>query len=309
MPETQSAAAVLMIRPRHFTANPETLASNRFQAALPSSDAGVAARAEFDALAEALASAGVAVHVLEGCAERALPDEIFPNNWVSFHADGTVVLYPMMAPSRRLERRRDAIDALTRLGYAVRDVVDLSPLERDGHYLEGTGSLVLDRERRVAYACLSPRTTRGGLEAFAKRFDYDVVELEAVDHGGHPIYHTNVMLSVGTRFAIVCSETVRDAGSRARLLERLADGGRDVIEISLKQMHAFAANLLELRGRRGAVIALSAAAAAALDDGQRRRLASQGELVPAQIGTIEAHGGGSVRCMLAEVHLPRRAQP
>jgi hypothetical protein len=301
--DIQSAAAVLMIRPQHFASNAETLASNRFQTSARG-DVAAAARAEFDALAAALTRAGIDVHVFAGRADSALADEIFPNNWISFHADGTVVLYPMMAPSRRLERRRDVVDALERLGYGVRRIVDLSAIERDGYYLEGTGSLVLDRPRRVAYACLSPRTSPGALAVFAERAGYEIEAFEAFDGGGHPIYHTNVMLSVGTGFVVVCSAAIANSSERSTVLKRLADGGRIVIDIEPADVRRFAANILELRGRAGPVIALSAAALAAFGAVRRRALAAHGTLVSADIGTIETYGGGSVRCMLAEVHLP-----
>lgn len=307
MSPSQSAPAVLLIRPHRFASNVETRASNRFQSSAPQRpEVAAAARAELDALAAALTRAGIAVHVIEGRSDCDAPDEVFPNNWISTHPDGTVVLYPMMAESRRRERRRDIVDALRdRWGYRVRRIADLSTLERCGHFLEGTGSLVLDRLRHVAYACLSPRTTRAGLAAFAESLDYEVVAFDAADADGHAIYHTNVMLSVGTRFAVVCSGAIADRHDRVAVLERLESTGRDIVDISSSQMAAFAANLLELAGRGGPVIALSTSALGALDDSQRRTLERHGELVAVDVSTIETAGGGSVRCMLAEVHLPQ----
>ncbi|HEX6997654.1 MAG TPA: arginine deiminase-related protein [Gammaproteobacteria bacterium] len=302
--EPQAAAAVLMVRPEHFASNPETLATNRFQApAAPSAPAAAAARREHDGLAVRLAAAGVRVHAFRGRRAEPLPDEVFPNNWVSFHGDGTVVLYPMLAPSRRRERRRELVDALARR-YRVARVVDLTRLEERGECLEGTGSLVLDRPRRVAYAALSPRTTPGALAAFAAETGYEIVAFRAADRAGSPIYHTNVLMSLGTRFAALCSAAIPDPAEREALVERLRASGRVVVDLSFAQLASFAGNLLELRGRGGPVIALSARALAALTAEQRAALAAHGRLVTADLATIERLGGGSVRCTLAEIHLP-----
>jgi hypothetical protein len=305
-PESQTAGAVLMIRPARFAANPETASSNRFQAA-SRRDSDVAARAarEFDGLAVALAAAGVRVHAFAGARDADLPDEVFPNNWVSFHADGTAVLYPLLAPSRRRERRLELLDALRdEHGYRLARVVDFSALERRGEFLEGTGSLALDRVRRVAYACRSPRTHDAALGEVGRALGYETHAFDAADRDGHAIYHTNVLLALGTRFAVFCSSAVRDKGERRRIVARLAEH-REVIDLSFEQLHAFAGNLLELRGGDAPVIALSATAFASLRGAQRRALEAHGELVVADVGTIETHGGGSVRCMLAEVALPR----
>lgn len=306
-PSVQAARAVLTIRPASFAPNPQTAESNRFQGRAAAGPAlAAAARREHDALAAALERSGVAVHSFEGQAESALPDEAFPNNWISFHEDGTAVLYPMLAPNRREERRTDVLDGLRARGFAIDTIVDLTHFEREQKCLEGTGSLVLDRSARTAYACRSPRTHPDVLEAFAAELGYRVHVFDALDGGGHAVYHTNVVLSVGAEFALACSEAVPGAAERRTLLGRLAAGGRDVIEISPAQMHAFAGNALELEGSDGPVIALSSRAHAALDANQRRRLASHGRVVTASIDTIETFGGGSVRCMLAEIHVPLR---
>jgi hypothetical protein len=305
-PENQTADAVLTIRPARFTANPETAGSNRFQVAGPA-DRDVAARAarEFDGLAVALAAAGVRVHAFAGARDVDLPDEVFPNNWASFHEDGTAVLYPLLAPNRRRERRQELIDALRdEHGYRIARVVDLTSLEDRGQYLEGTGSLALDRVNRIAYACRSPRTHDLALTELGRVLGYETHAFDAVDRDGHPIYHTNVLLSIGRRFAVLCSSALRDEAERRQLIERLAES-REVIELSFEQLHSFAANLLELRARAAPVIALSKTALGSLRAPQRRALEAHGELVVADVGTIETHGGGSVRCMLAEVALPR----
>jgi hypothetical protein len=295
-----------MIRPTAFASNPETLASNAFQArAASSGDVAQRALAEFDAASAALAYAGIRVHVFAGRAESDCPDEIFPNNWVSFHADGTAVLYPLLAGNRRRERRTDVFDALSRIhGYAIDRTIDLTAYERQERYLEGTGSLVLDRINRVAYACRSPRTDSDVLAEFATQLGYDAILFDALDANGQPVYHTNVVMSVGTDFAAICLRALPDAGVRERVLGRLEASGRTVIEITLEQMHGFAANILELSGNDGRVIALSAHAHGVLGEAQVLELERHGKLVIAAIPTIETHGGGSLRCMLAEVHLP-----
>jgi len=298
-----------MIRPAAFGANDVTRPSNRFQSAGPGDDPAEVARiavAEFDALAARLKLAGITVHAFAGRTTSTLPDEVFPNNWISTHADGTVVLYPLMAWNRRPERRRDVVDELQQhaSGYRIERLIDLSDLEQRGLFLEGTGSLVLDRVNRVGYACLSPRTHVEALKTFAERLGYGIVTVAARDRNGHAIYHTNVMLSIGERFAVVCLAAIEEIEQRYRILRRLEMSGREVIEITLDQMHAFAGNLLELNGSKGSVIVLSERAAAALSETQRAALGRHGTLVRSRIDTIEARGGGSVRCMLAEIFLP-----
>ncbi len=308
--ESQTARAVLMIRPDRFGANAETAGSNFFQRSAPGlGDTILRAQHEFDALALALASAGVRVHQFAGQRGAALPDEVFPNNWLSLHADGTAVLYPMLAPSRRRERRRDVLAALEACGYQIRRVVDLTDLEARDEYLEGTGSLVLDRTRRVAYACLSPRTHELALAEFARQLRYDVVPFTAVDGGGRAIYHTHVVLSLGTHFAALCTAAIADAAERRAVVGHLEASQREVVDLSSDELESFAGNMLELDGASGPVIALSAAALRSLAAATRRALERHGGLVTADVATIERIGGGSVRCMLAEVALPTAAKP
>jgi hypothetical protein len=308
--EPQSAAAVLMVRPACFGFNRETAPSNAFQQASGYSEQATLrtlALREFDALANRLAQAGVLVIVAEDTPEPMKPDAIFPNNWVSFHRDGTVVLYPMLAPNRRLERREEVVRQVIHTGgFRARRTLDLSYRESGGQYLEGTGSLVLDRKDRVAYANLSPRTDLDVLGEFAQLLDYDLVAFEAGDGTGRPIYHTNVMMAVGTEFAVVCGESIAQLRRRDGVYAKLRASGREIIEISLAQMHAFAGNILELAPRGARVIAMSKAAWESLDDAQRRALERYGSVLAADIPVIERHGGGGVRCMLAEVHLPAR---
>lgn len=309
MIEAQAACDVLMIRPVNFAGNVQTAASNRFQqleGASTDSAAQIAALAEFDDLANALQRAGVSVKIFEDTPDPHTPDSIFPNNWVSFHADGTVVLYPMLAQNRRLERRLDIIEALhARYGFHTTRTIDLTHREAEEKFLEGTGSLVLDRVNRIAYACLSPRTDMDVLGEFAQRLDYEVAAFEAFDAAGAAIYHTNVLMSVGTRFAAICTECIEQQ-RRSTILDMLRAGGRSVIELSFQQMHSFAGNMLELRTQSGgSVIAMSDAARTSLTAEQLAALEKAGgTIVSSPIPTIERLGGGSVRCMIAEVHLP-----
>ena len=305
----QCAATVLMVRPAAFCGNPETAATNAFQAAgIFGADLRDEARAESDALATALDAAGVQVLVLDDTPEPAKPDACFPNNWLSLHHDGTAVLYPMLAPSRRRERREEALALVRRRGFVVRRVMDLTHFEAQGAFLEGTGSLVLDHLARVAYACRSPRTHAAPLEAFAREFGYEPQAFDATGPAGEAVYHTNVVMSVGECFAVACLEAVGDETQRRRLRESLEAAGREVLGIDRAAMNAFAGNLLQLETQTGGrVIALSATALAALGSGLRSRLERHGELVSVPVPVIERYGGGSVRCMLAEVFLPRES--
>jgi hypothetical protein len=313
MSESQTASTVLMVRPVAFGFNPETADSNRFQSrsgahATDATDVATAACREFDALARALADAGVTVHVAADTPEPRKSDAVFPNNWVSFHADGTIVLYPMMAPSRRSERRMDVITALIeREGLAVSRIVDLVHRESEEKFLEGTGSLVLDRPGRIAYACLSPRTHLDVIGEFAQLLDYEPVVFDAFDAGGRPIYHTNVLLTVGSRFAAACLDAI-PAAQRGQVRTAIEAGGREIVQLGLSQLEDFTGNMLELRSHAGQTfVAMSARAQAALEPAQRRALERlTGGIVAVPIPVIEEAGGGSVRCMIAEVHLPTR---
>jgi hypothetical protein len=309
--EPQSAGAVLMVRPARFACNPQTAQSNAFQAK-PTDVAGkdlqgIALR-EFHGLAEGLERAGVEVLIAPDSEQPAKPDAIFPNNWVSFHHDGTVALYPMLAPNRRLERRDEVLQQVVRSGgFRVSRTVDLTHRESEDKFLEGTGSVVLDRVHRIAYACSSPRTDLDVLGEFAQQLDYELMTFDAVDGGGAPIYHTNVLMAIGTGFAVVCSESIVGEARRAAVLSSLHSSGHAIVEITLAQMTQFAANILELAAAGGKIIALSTTALSCLSAAQRRVLEARAMLVPAEIPTIERIGGGGVRCMLAEIHLPKRA--
>ena len=303
--DPQASGTVLMVRPSNFGFHAEAARSNAFARAEGGGDLGLAL-GEFDGVVAALDRAGVEVLVLEDDRDPPKPDAVFPNNWVSFHADGTLVLYPMATEARRLERRPEGIEKLLAShGLEVRRVIDLSFHERHGHFLEGTGSLVLDRPQRRAYANPSPRTDAAVIADFDDRLDYSTLLFDAHDRSGKPIYHTNVAMSLGTRFALLCTEAIARE-YREILVGELETGGRTVIEVAYEQMQQFACNLIELKGRAGPVIALSSAARRSFNPEQLRLLESFGELAEAEIPTIEAVGGGSVRCMIADVHLPLR---
>jgi hypothetical protein len=310
--ESQLANAVLMIRPVRFMSNPKTAASNKFQGktdATPDEQQAAAER-QFEGIAASLSQQGVRVVIFDDTPEPHTPDAIFPNNWVSFHADGTVVLYPMMAVNRRTERRADIIDALSEhYSFDVRRIVDLSPHEANGHFLEGTGSMVLDRVNRIAYACLSPRTHLDVLGDFAQRMDYEVVAFDAIDRDGAAIYHTNVLMNVGKSLAVICDEAIPDAEQRSAVLKSLESTGHEVVRLTMQQLEAFAGNMLEILNADGtALIAMSEQARRSLTEEQLGRIETHARIVSARIDDIEKSAGGSVRCMLAEIHLPGKNQ-
>ncbi len=307
--ESQLASRVLMIRPVRFESNPLTAASNRFQGktGLDAGQQQDAALREFDGLVGALRAAGIDVIVVEDTPEPHTPDSIFPNNWIS---------YARRRAGRACTRWRQRIVATSgapissnclhdKSGLLVSEVIDLTAHENAGHYLEGTGSMVLDRANRIAYACLSSRTHLDALGDFAQRMDYDVIAFDAVDSDGVPIYHTNVLMNVGERLAVVCDAAIPRAEQRAAVIEQLKDTGHEVISLSYAQLNAFAGNMLELQNDAGErIIAMSRRALESLSDEQRGKLSANGRIVSVPIDTIEASAGGSVRCMLAEVHLP-----
>jgi hypothetical protein len=303
----QCAGAVLMIRPAAFDYNPETALTNKMQRSDGSTDCAARARSEFDGLVRALQSEGISVCALADTDEPAKPDAVFPNNWVSFHQDGTLVLYPMQAETRRRERRRDVIDAVvSELGFKVSRVLDLTHHEAEGRFLEGTGSLVLDHIERVVYASVSPRTHPKVLEEWSREMGYEPCVFSAFDRAGVPLYHTNVLMCVGARVVVIGTEAVAPA-DRGRLLERLRASGREIVEIGHDEIQQFAGNMLEFATWDEAlgdshVLVMSEAARLGLTPGNFSRLSACTDTVLAvPVPTIERLGGGSVRCMLAEV--------
>lgn len=311
MPRQQCAGAVLMVKPAAFGYNPETAVTNHMQNPAEEADlqANALARAEFATLVHALESEGIAVCVVEDTPAPAKPDAVYPNNWVSFHEDGTLVLYPMQALTRRAERRPEIVaTAVQRLGFTARRTVDLTHHEKAGQFLEGTGSLVLDHVNRVAYAALSARTHPAVVEEWAGEMGYEALTFETRGATGAPLYHTNVLLCIGARLVVVGSQSIVSS-DRARVLERLSASGRMVIELRPSEVSCFAGNMIELATWDEAlgdshVLVMSAGARAALSVETFGRLnACTDTTLAVPVPTIERLGGGGVRCMLAEVFL------
>ncbi len=297
-----SSTRILMVRPAAFGFNEETAANNFYQKRLDARQEEVIrlAQSEFDAAVNQLRKLGIQVEVVEDTLSPVKTDAVFPNNWVSFHED-KAVLYPMYSTVRRRERRMDILD---QLGY--KEVLHLEGFEAKEQYLEGTGSLVLDRVHQVAYACLSDRTHRAVLDAWAKEMDYELVVFEAYQKVGDSyalIYHTNVMMCVGTSFAVVCLESIRDAQEREKVKRKLQESGKQIIDISETQKNAFAGNMLEVRNTKGETfVVMSASALQALNAEQIKQITQYAQPVALDIPTIETIGGGSARCMIAELY-------
>jgi hypothetical protein len=304
---TQSTNSVLMIRPCRFYPNPETAADNAFQARLDcAGDAlSTVARTEFDAAVQNLRAAGVNVHVFEDTAEPEKPDAVFPNNWISTHHDGRIALFPMYSGLRRRERRHDIIGELRKY-YRVTEVIDYSVFEKQGCCLEGTGSLVLDHLNKIAYVSLSNRSNPKVIQRFAEDFSYEPVTFTSIGSDGQPIYHTNVMMCIGTAFALVGLEMIRNKAERQQVRAQLERNAKDIVELSPDQIANFAGNAIELRDTHGEkLLVLSERAIRALTEEQRARLTRYVRLVPLELPTIEL-GGGSARCMITTIHLAPR---
>ncbi|MQQ07058.1 amidinotransferase [Epibacterium sp. SM1979] len=305
MTSLQSPSDLVMIRPHHFVSNPETCADNAFQTR-PNLDEGAVADSalrEFDSTVETLRSAGVSVLVFDDDTPGT-PDSVFPNNWFSTHAGGHIAVYPMFAENRRRERRWDVIEALKQR-YRVQDVIDYSGMEQDDLWLEGTGAMVLDHIGRVAYVAKSNRADPVLLERFCTHFNFEPMAFDAKDSQGRDVYHTNVLMSVATRFALICLDMIVDPTRRDQVVQRLEETGRTVIDLSEAQINAFAGNALELSVSDGRILALSETALAALSKGQMAQIEDSAALLPLRIPTIET-AGGSVRCMMAGIHLSPR---
>ena len=302
----QAPSAVVMIRPKHFAPNEETASDNSFQRSAAGCDPEAIAEAAHDEVTRAAAMlerAGIRTHVFDS-ESRETPDSVFPNNWFSTHPGGHVAVYPMFAASRRRERRADVIEMLKR-DYRVQDVIDYSGLEADGMFLEGTGAMVLDHIDRVAYAIRSNRTDPIVLERFCTHFNYEPMVFDARDAAGTPVYHTNVLMAIATDFAMIGLGMVADETRRRAITRRLEESGRTVIELGIEQITDFAGNAIELQGTEGRVLALSARALRCLEPWQIESIESSARLLPLEVPTIEM-AGGSVRCMLAGIHLSPR---
>ena len=300
-----------MIRPQSFRKNEETATNNLYQQSLEGVGADELirrAQEEFDSLSEALGQAGVNVYVFEEQAPYETPDALFPNNWISTHDNGNIGLYPMYAANRRTERREDIIVQLEHEGdFSIQNIIDFTEFEAHDRFLEGTGSMVLDRVHRKAYAAISPRTDETALLHFCEEFDYEPVAFSALQtaQGNRlPIYHTNVMMSIGSGFCAICLDSIDDPEEREAIENDLKADGLEVIALTEEQIEQFAGNMLELQGSNGPIIAMSSSAHNALDVAQIDALKQFGTIVHADLTTIETCGGGSARCMIAEIHLP-----
>ncbi|WP_437883900.1 citrulline utilization hydrolase CtlX [Pseudomonas sp. LRF_L74] len=303
----QAPAAVVMIRPHAFTPNPQTAADNAFQSSAAKQAAQAIAQAAYDEVTVAVArleAEGVRVHLFEDRGEHDTPDSVFPNNWFSTHPGGHIALYSMYSPNRRRERRTDVIEMLKR-EYRVQDVIDYSGLEADGLFLEGTGAMVFDHLARVAYTARSNRADPLALERFSTHFNFEPMVFDTADGTGKPIYHTNVLMCVATDFALVGFGTFTHQPRAQEVRKRLQESGREVIELENRQIKEFAGNAIELSGCDGRILALSQRAFESLSDEQRARIERSARLVPLNVPTVEM-AGGSVRCMIAGIHLSAR---
>ena len=310
----QITNTILMIRPLHFRANEQTAVNNFFQEELDQDPVEIIkqAQSEFDTFVRVLEEKGVRVIVLEDRPDVDTPDSVFPNNWVSFHGSGTVVLYPMFAENRRKERREDILDVLEKSGYSIQQVVDYSPAERDQLYLEGTGSIVMDRVNQKVYCALSARAHEQLILEFCEDFHCTPVIFTAnqtVNGERLAIYHTNVMMCLAEDYAVICLGSIDDAEERQNVKDHLQNDGKEIIEISEEQMHQFAGNMLQLIGSDNQrYLVMSSAAYNSLTQEQIERLEAYNPILHSSLTMIEAGGGGSARCMMAEVFLPKAKQ-
>ena len=307
----QSTSHVIMIRPDSFRMNEETTENNHYQRTileLSSEEIIDRAREEFTLLVDALASHGVQVLVWDELPDCGTPDCLFPNNWFSTHDSGRFVVYPMFAPNRRLERRDDiAVDLEHLHNFQIEDILDFTEFEEHGKFLEGTGSMVLDRAHGKSYAALSERTDRGALIHYCSAMDVEGIAFNAfqtVEDKRLPIYHTNVMMSIGSEFVAICLDSIDDLEEREMVRESLIEDQLDIIELREEQIGAFAGNMLELQGDNEKIIVMSTSAYNVLSSEQKNQLSTHGKLVHSGLTTIETCGGGSARCMIAENHLP-----
>lgn len=302
------ASAILMIRPAAFGANRETAANNFFQSAESSNSTEIQLRAlqEFDAMVQLLKDNHIIVEVIEDSPEPIKPSAIFPNNWLSTSPDGMVFIYPMFAANRRPEKRDDIVKFLTE-HYLVKDVQDWSEFEVEGKFLEGTGSMIFDHDNKVIYACHSPRTDISVLEKFANANRYRAIVFVATDNNGYPVYHTNIVMTLGESFAILCEEALEEEWELIAVKQLLDSSSHEVIRITRKQMHAFAGNMLSVKNQKGEkILVLGQTAFTSLNDEQKITLSSYCKLLPVSVPAIEAAEGGSVRCMMAEIFLEKK---
>tara|TARA_B110000003_G_scaffold121437_1_gene123813 strand:+ start:9454 stop:10395 length:942 start_codon:yes stop_codon:yes gene_type:complete len=309
----QTTNSILMIRPINFRMNEQTAVNNYYQKVLDNilpSSVNAKAQKEFDAYVDKLKSFGVQVVVISDIENTDTPDSIFPNNWISFHENGTVGLYPMFAINRRSERRDDILDTLEENGFVIKNTIDYSNAEIENIFLEGTGSLLLDRVNRKAYCALSPRADEYLFIEFCEDFEFTPIIFTAnqtVNNKREPIYHTNVMMCLAETFVVICLASIDDKKERKNVLKHLKEDGKKVIEITEEQVANFAGNMLQLRGRENELfLVMSKAAYLSLTQSQIAKIQNHCKIIYSSLDTIEACGGGSARCMIAEIFLPKR---
>ena len=309
----QTTNTILMIRPVNFRMNEQTAVNNYYQKVIDGlmpETVNAKAQQEFDGYVKKLQSIGVNVIVVNDTEDADTPDSIFPNNWISFHQNGNVGIYPMFAENRRLERREDVLETLETKGFVIKNVVDYTSAEDENVFLEGTGSLLLDRVHRKAYCALSPRADEDMLIEFCEDFEYTPVIFTAyqtVNEKRMPIYHTNVMMALGETFAVICLESIDDKKERKNVIKHLKEDGKEIIDITEKQVNNFAGNMLQVKGSNDELyLVMSQSAYDSLSKDQLDRLKKHNkDIISSSLDTIEACGGGSARCMMAEVFLPK----
>lgn len=298
----QNTNIILMIRPAGFTYNAETAGNNLFQVAGNADNAQEKALKEFDAFVEKLRENNIQVTVIDDTPEPHTPDSIFPNNWISFHENATAVLYPMFAENRRAERKQH-VKEIIHQNFKKENFIDLTIYEKENLFLEGTGSMVLDRENKIAYACLSPRTSKELVDVFCEKMGYTSCCFEAKDEKGFGIYHTNVMMCVGDKFVVLCLDCITDELEKKRVIKTIEATWKEIIPITYKQMNSFAGNMLQLKtSKKEKILIMSEQAYQSLTQQQVDALKKYSKIIYADLKTIEANGGGSARCMIAEVY-------
>ncbi len=299
----QNTSKVLMIRPLHFGYNAETAVNNSFQMKGDPENLAEKAVQEFDLFVAALKNEGIDVTVVEDSPDPHTPDAIFPNNWISFHESGIYCLYPMFAPNRRKERKAEVLDVIQNK-FHYHQLLDFTGYESENRFLEGTGSMVLDREKHLAYACLSPRTDIRVLEDFCKKMNYRPVVFHSTDESGQAIYHTNVMMCVADSYVVICLDSIAEPEEKKFVTDTIRASGKEIVPISTGQMNHFAGNMLQLENNRGEkILVMSSAAWDSLSPAQKEKLTQYNRILHTSLQNIETNGGGSARCMIAEIHL------
>lgn len=295
-----------MIRPVSFGYNHETAVNNAFQKKGIDDNVQQKALKEFDEFVNKLQKASVDITVINDTIEPHAPDSIFPNNWISFHEDGSIILYPMYAKNRRAERKPHVIEIIKEK-FNISNIIDLSAFEAEGKFLEGTGSIVLDRGNKIAYACLSPRTDQILFQTFCGKTGFTPCLFHAADTNGNKIYHTNVMMCVGDKYVVICMESIKNENEKMKLKETITSSGKEIVEISMAQMNSFAGNMLQvLNSKDEKILIMSTQAYGSLTQIQIEKLNSYNQIIHSSLKTIETNGGGSARCMMAEIFLGKK---